>query len=69
MDYDNETGFTRRSYGHGLMDGVAGRGLFGKRYPEEYLRGHNDGRLFFHEMMDKTRDRLGMRLYSVVQGD
>lgn len=51
-------------YGHGLMDGVSGRGLFGKQYPAEYLRGHGDGVLFFRDMMDKTRVRLNTPMTS-----
>lgn len=53
-------------YANGLMDGVAGRSLYGKQYHKEYLQGHNDGVLFFRNMMDKARTRLDVRLYSEI---
>ncbi len=51
-------------YGCGLRDGVAGEDYANKT--EEYLRGHNDGVLFFREMMAKVRLRLKCPLTSEV---
>ncbi len=48
-------------YGSGFMDGAGGRGLWAKKYPEEYQHGFDDGVIAYRAAVDKAKDRFKVR--------